>query len=498
MPRMGSRVLMWLAICNFAAPAIGQPQQQDALAEKMFVSGRNLMRDKYYQQAIQDFKSLISSYPASNFTDNALLELGRYYYHVERNSQEALKFFQQIIDGYQGRDTTADAYYYKGLLLSEGAGGDQQLQDGLANFLRTVQFYPNSLVVEDSLYRAGMVEQRLQHYEQAAEYFERCATEYPSGVVAPAAQLALGNSLFYIGKIDRSMQEIQRVRDIYADRPEASTALRSLALLWRFYYQMKIDPGSMYKSQELVSPKGATPIQECGGMVFDPNEVLLFSDPKNARIHIMASDLRVTGGLAARRPAGVFADSNGGVVAADETGLTTRERFYPLAWTKPEKHESQPVGDAEDVIRTSFGDYYVLESGRVLHFSRSIVFDSVYAPGSGGGVRSISVDPEDRIALLVKDKKVNIYDRRGKLVVSIPPAGPGYTFQDPTQIRFDSFGHLYVLDRALRAVHIFDRQGKLIYQSVVAAMRSPKQLAVNGAGDIYVWDDKAPGIWILK
>ncbi|MBI2839911.1 MAG: outer membrane protein assembly factor BamD [Acidobacteria bacterium] len=495
---MGSRVLIWLALTNLVLPGIAQPQQQDALAEKMFLSGRNLMRDKYYQQAIQDFKSLISSYPASNFTDNALLELGRYYYHVERNSQEALRFFQQIIDGYQGRDTTADAYYYKGLLLSEGAGSDQQLQDGLANFLRTVQFYPNSLVVEDSLYHAGLVEQRLQHYEQAAEYFERCATEYPSGVAAPSAQLALGDALFYMGKTDRSMQEIQRVRDLYAERPDASAALRSLALLWRFYYQLKIDPGSLYKSQELVVPKGPALIQECGGMVFDPNQVLLFSDPKNARIHIIGSDLRVTGGLGARRPAGVFADSDGGVVAADETGLTTRERFYPLTWTKPEKHESQPVGDAEDVIRTSFGDYYVLESGRVLHFSRTLVFDSVYAPGSGGGVESISVDAQDRIALLFKDKKVNIYDRRGKLVVSIPAAGPGYAFQDPTQIRFDSYAHLYVLDRALHAIHIFDRQGKLIYQSVVTGMRSPKRLAVNGSGDIYVWDDKAPGIWVLK
>lgn len=502
MPQMRRSVLLFWLLVGIARFSGAQQDQSDALAEKMFQTAKGLMRDKLYDQAIQDYKTIVNSYPRSGYADNALLELGKYYYQVERNTVEAARYFQQIIENYQGKESTADAYYYKGILLTEGPTTEQQLQDGLANFLRTIQFYPESLVVEEALYRAGVVEQRLQHYEQSAEYFERGATEYPSGVTAPAAQLALGSTLFYDGKIERALTELQRVRNLYPERPEAAVALHWQTLIWRLYYQTKVDPAGVYRNAELLVMKaGAQPVRECAGLVFDAAQVMYVSDPKDLRVHVVGADMRVTGGYAARKPGGVFVGADGSFIVADGTGISTRDRFFPLAWAKGEKRETQPVEKASDAVRTSFGDYFVLddEGGRVMHFSSSLVFDSLFAPAGSGGVESISVDPQDRLALLFKDsRKINIYDRRGKLTTSIAISGQGYALQEPVEIRFDRFGHLYVLDKSLHAVYAFDRQGKVMCQASLGTTRSPRHIAISDTGDLYVWDDKSAAIVVLR
>lgn len=497
--RKGLKLLVALLLANSPLPA--QQDSREAMAEKIYLSGRTLMRDKYFQQAVQDFNSLINSYPSSTYADNALLELGKYYYHIERNKKLAIDRFQQIIDQYQGKDTTAEAYYYKGLALSEEAASEQELQDGLANFLRTVQFYPGSLVVEESLYRAGLVEYQLQHFDQAAEYLERCASEYPAGTAAPAAQLQLARALVLSGKVERGMLELQRLRDLYPSRPEATTALHWISLLWRCYYQMRVDPSGIYKQQQLVQPKGAAALESCGGIAFDANRNILFSDPKAPRIYVFGEDLKASGSQAGRKPAGVFIDSRGQPFVADGTGVASRERFHPLSWLKGEKRETQPLEEAIDVVRTGFGDFYVLDGsgGRVLHFNSALTFDAVFAPTATGGAESIAMDAQDRLAVLLKDgKKVALYDRRGKLLFTIAASGPGYSFQDPALVRVDAFGHIYVLDRGLRAVHVFDRQGKLLAQCLITGSRSVKQFAVSDAGEIYAWDDKAAGMWVVR
>ncbi len=502
MQRMRKYIIFSLTgFLSTAIPVMPQVPSQEAMAEKLFLSGQNLIRGKYYQQAIQDFTSLLNSYPNSSYADNALLELGKYYYFVERSPQEALKKFEEIIKSFQGRETTADAYYYKGLVLSEGAATEQQLQDGLANFMRTVQFYPSSPIVEDSLYQAGLVELRLQHYEQAAEYFERCTTEYPEGHLDATAQLALGRTDLFIGKTERAMIEIQRVRGLSGDHPESGVALRWLSLLWRLYYQTKLDPSGLYKNQILQTVKSAVPIEECSGLAFDPNQNLYFSDPKMTRIHVVGLDLKTIGGFSARKPGGISFDSDGAFYAADANGVLTKDIFTPLTWVKPGKRDEEPLMKVKEIVRSSADDFYILEGsdGRVLHFTSAMKFDSIFAPSTEVEMESIAIDTSDRLALLLKkEKKINIYDRRGKLLLTIPPQAAGYSFQSPIQVRFDTFGHLYVLDRDARGVVIFDRQGKLLIQSPPGIIRTPREFAVNDSGELYLWDDKSAGIWIIK
>ncbi|MEW6364508.1 MAG: outer membrane protein assembly factor BamD [Acidobacteriota bacterium] len=497
------KVSLRAAILSLLLPLVSLAQQNppEAMAEKLYLNGLKLMGEKLYQQAIQDFQSLLSSFPQSTYADNALLELGKYYFRVERSPQKASEQFERIIREFQGKETAADAYLWKGLVLTESATSEQQLQDGLANFLRTVQFYPSSPAVEQALYQAGITEIRLQHYEPASDYLERCTTDYPLGTAAPGAQLALGKAMFFRGRVERAMLEIQRERDLYPKKSEAAVALRWNSLLWRLYYQPRVDPAGMFKNQTLATIKGTTPVEDCAGLAFDSNQLLYFSDPKAQRIRTIDSDLRVTGGFNAREPAGIFIDSGGGYYVADSTGIAARDTFRPLSYLKGTKRESEIVEKARDVFRTSYGDFYLLEGGdgKVLHYTSSFGFDSVYAPSLDGGVEAMSIDLYDRIALLFKrEKKINIYDRRGKLVVTVASQGPGYAFQSPSRIRFDAFGHLYVLDKDLHAVHIFDRDGKLLYQCVVPTMRAPREMAITDSGEIYVWDDKSAGIWVLK
>ncbi|MFI5179657.1 MAG: hypothetical protein ACHQO8_13890, partial [Vicinamibacterales bacterium] len=98
---------------------------------------------------------------------------------------------------------------------------------------------------------------------------------------------------------------------------------------------------------------------------------------------------------------------------------------------------------------------------------------------------------------------VQIFDRDGKPLGKILQKGTGYEFDNPVDLTFDAFGHLYVLDRGKSSVFIFGAKNRLI-TTVTMPEKSPGMFskamafALDRAGRMYIFDDRAQTIQVYQ
>jgi streptogramin lyase len=110
----------------------------------------------------------------------------------------------------------------------------------------------------------------------------------------------------------------------------------------------------------------------------------------------------------------------------------------------------------------------------------------------------------DQVALLDKQSNaVQVVDRDGRPLLKVGPRGTGFELRDPVDVAFDAFGHLYVLDRDAAAVHAFAPDGKWLTSFTVpdkspAAFRKARSLAVDNAGRLLIFDERAEKVLIFQ
>jgi hypothetical protein len=131
-------------------------------------------------------------------------------------------------------------------------------------------------------------------------------------------------------------------------------------------------------------------------------------------------------------------------------------------------------------------------------------------------VTRIALNALDDIAGIDRDQKaIALWDPSGKPIGKIPFKGAGYDLQNPEDLAFDAFGHLYVLDRTAIAVFgphptagaapAADRGTAYKLLTIHAAgerattgLRRGTAFAVDRAGTVFVHDDRAQRILVYR
>ena len=110
----------------------------------------------------------------------------------------------------------------------------------------------------------------------------------------------------------------------------------------------------------------------------------------------------------------------------------------------------------------------------------------------------------DDVAMLDREtKSVVVVDRDGKPLGKIPQKGTGYELDSPIDVTFDALGHLYVLDRAKGAIHVFNPAHRLVATITVpekdpGAFQKPQAFALDATGRLYVFDDRSQRIQVYQ
>jgi outer membrane protein assembly factor BamD (BamD/ComL family) len=505
-------VTLGVLLALAALPLAQTPASNEEIARRQLESGRSFMRQGSHAEAIRDFRAVADRYGTTASADDALLELARYYLDQAGDTKEASAAVDVILAKYSTSNSAPDAYVLAGRLALGRSRRPEDLANALANFERVGRLFPSSDAVPQSLQLAGETLWYGGRLNEAMGYLGRVEVEYPSHPATAAAHLSASRVLVSLGDPIAAMEDLQQVRNRWPNTGEAAEALARLTLLHRLY--VRAPNGAAFAlSTETVGPAKV-------------NNVVAMAAPRGRAIYY-AADSGV--GLVApadaappptvARPRGLAVDNLGRLVVLDGATLRTPTGdLGPLALPRP-NGVPEPLAGIDSAVQFSTGDWLVIDPDKkgILWFNAA---GGVVGLIGSTRVTKIALNATDEIAGLDRDQKaIALWDPAGKPAGRIPFRGAGYDLQNPEDLAFDAFGHLYVLDRTSIAVfgpHPVATGGAApaapadrgaayrlltIYTATerpVGGLRRATSFAIDQAGTVYVHDDRAQRILVFR
>jgi hypothetical protein len=196
-------------------------------------------------------------------------------------------------------------------------------------------------------------------------------------------------------------------------------------------------------------------------------------------------------------------DDRGRLVIARRNALVSEAGESTPIMVTQQDGKIRPVEEIPSWVATARGERLIADrKGKtVIRVSASGQYLGTFA--AINAVR-LALDRFDDVAIIDRESKsVRILDRDGKAIGTIPEKGTGYEFDNPIDLTFDVFGHLYVLDRGRSAVFVFGPKDRLIATVTFpdnnpGAFTRAQALALDPAGRLYVFDDRAQGIQMYR
>jgi hypothetical protein len=368
----------------------------------------------------------------------------------------------------------------------------------LASFERVPRLFPGSDGVAPALYASGDTLRRLGRCPEALERFDQVSMEYPRTTWASLARLGAGACLAATGRPLDGMAAIQRLVNAFPNSPQAETARDWNSILYRLYVRPPAQPGWVFANRTIAGASGklkdvtALAVGADGSVFIGSKTGVMAVDAKGAPV-------RSIGNGEAR---GVAVDGSGHVLLVQKAVL--QQEGQPglpaslVTLTVPAAGGAAKVlGDMSAVAVMSTTERLVADRGQraVFRFDAAGKF---VGPFAAFRANRIAVGPGDIVALLDRDgSTLALYDRNGKPAVKVQGR-----FERPTDVAFDSMGHLYVLDRA--AVLVFAPDGKLVTTFAVpdpksaGGFREASAFALDDAGRLFVYDEKAERIQVYQ
>ena len=473
-----------------------QPNVEEQ-ARRQFESGLEFYRAGRFAEALKDFQTVAEGYATSTVADDAMLAIAEYQLDVVHDPVAARTSAETLVKRYATGDAAPMGYVIAGratLALDPSPAG---LDSALASFDRVPRLFPRSEAVAPALYYAAEIDRRAGRSSDAIDKLRRVAQVYPRSTWAARASLLEAPLLLADGQPQEAMRALQRVVRRYGSGAEASTARAWNTALYRLY----------------VRPPAQSPYASAGrfiagasGKLKDVEAIALAPDGKlgvATRTGILLMDQK---GAISRQSAAVDArqvsfDERGRMFVVQKTvvGRETDKGMARLALTASATGGPKLLQDMTAGLRLSTGDLLVAdrEARLVARFDTTGKSLGTFAVGR---ITRMAVGRSDEVALLDNESKAVIWtDRTGKALAKIPARGAGYLLTNPTDLAFDMFQHLYVLDKT--QVVVFAPGGRLVATftpDAQSAFKSGSALALDSAARLYVYDDAQERILVYQ
>ncbi len=472
---------------------VATQQADEELAVRRFQSGIAFVQDGNYQEALEDFQAVVNLYPTSSVVDNAILEIARYHLDVSGAMDQAIATADGIVNSqaYSQGDAAPEAYVILGRAALARGRSDADIQDAISSFQRGLRLYPDAPVVSQTLFYIAEGHRLARRSRVALAAYRRVVTEHPGDPWAIRARLGAGQMVALMDDPVTAMEEFQRLRDKFPERPEATEALARTTVLYRLFVRPR---EALYTVRPSADPGGRTSRDVLALAALPDGNVVVATDRRVSSLRPTLTRLPLV-----ERPRGLGVDQDGAVVVI-ERGALRRTAGQPLQFVVPEREEARALREVDAVVATSTGDWLVAdrEAKTIQRFSRTGVYLGPYAE-----VRAerLAVDPLDRIAVLDNDERIYVYDAGERIAQISTNVANTYRIDNPVDLAFDVFGHLYVLDR--EGVYIFGRDRRLLArfpasENVRGAFDRATALAIDSFGRLYVADERDHIIFVLE
>ena len=456
---------------------------QKPIDARTYARGIEALRAGRRGEAARLLRQVFTDYPRSPYAPRAILKVGEMLYPVATWDQvgsappgsiaPAVELFTRLSEKYRSTPQAARALVKLGFLGLEPGNPAADLAGACARFSTAARVYPDSRALDDAYFGSGMCETVRDRPARAAEAFSRLLQEIPASPLAEKTLYRLGVALSHLDDPAEAMLTLQEVRNRYPGSRTAAMALARITLLHRMRLQPSRDPGAATGTTRARSGTGGS--SKRAGMYELDTEYGPSGTGRAGRSDVVRglSDIDIDPqGLAV-----VASSKTPGVFRLDRRGRVRERIDHP---------DPDYVAAAEGLsVFISGGEQIAVNtrnwSGRGL---RGV---DGRPPAEWG---PIAVDPAGRIHLL--DRRANIllvYDRNRRLIGSARPASRKEgRFVD---VAPGKDGGVFVLDGRARVV-VEVRQGKEVGRIDLSRLnlQSPKSLAVDALGDLYVLDGK--------
>jgi hypothetical protein len=339
----------------------------------------------------------------------------------------------------------------------------------------------------------------------------RVTGEYPSSRAAASASLGAARALLALGDPMLALEELQQVRNRWPDSPEAATALSRLTLIHRLY--VRALAGEPYA----VSAETAGParLQDVNGLAATRDGAVYYSAEPGPGVLLPAG---APPPPAVARPRGLTLDASGNLVVVEIGGLKPfKGASIPIIFPKPDG-SIEPFTRITAAVQLSNGQWIVMDEDQRL-IQRFTDAGKHINPFTQARVTRMAINALDQIAAIDRDQRgIAIFDATGKSLARIPLKGAGYELPNPEDLTFDNMGHLYVLDRVALAVFSpypaapvqpgaaapaptavnYRLQAFFPASRSGGAIRRAAVLAVDESGAVFVYDERAQRVLVLR
>ena len=476
-----------LMLCAFVSPygAVAARQQGDELAGRRFQTGLDFARDGRHTEALTDFEAIIELYPSTSVADDALLEVARYHLEVTGDVDRAEEYAGRIVGhaDYSQQDAAAEAYIVLARSAMARSHTSESLDAALAQLQRGLTLWPDAPVVPQAQFFTGEAHRHAGRDAEALDAYERVTAGYAGTTWAARAGLGVGALRAAAGDPVAAMAEFQRVRDRWPDSPEAERALERITILYRLYIR---SPAGAFApvTEEAYSTRRIPRVREL--LVTARGEVFYATDSG-----VGATDpVAVARAPDVERPRGLVLDRRGVVTAIASGALMAPDApALQMALPRPGRGPKEFRGiDAAGVTAT--GDWLIMDGDEqeIHRFSATGEYRGVFASGR---VRRLAVGPDDQVAVVDRDQRIRLFVE-GQEQGEIPRRGLSYEIDDPIDVAFDAFGHLYVVDE--KRVFIFGRDLQLVRRfpaldDTRGASLKITAFALDRFGSLFIADD---------
>jgi TolA-binding protein len=498
MTRLTSPRIVFLLVAALGVTA-GAQQNNEEFARRQYDSGMSFLQNHRYSEALKDLQAVVDSFATSTVADNALLQIAQYQLETAHDLDTAQAAVDKLLKDYPDTDSAPMAHVLSGRITFTKGRSAADLDAALASFERVPRLFPGNDAVAAAGFFAGETLRSVRRDAEALDRYRRVTMEYPRSIWAARASLSAGYCLIQQDRPAQALQEFQRARSLFPNTPAAAEALNLNSIAYRLYVRAPAQPAYAFTGKP-IGPERSE-FRDVVGLAFDAAGQLMLGHKGGVAVFKADGSLAQT--ITAVDPTAFFVDEQERVVVARNGTLITA-RADAIAFSGPGGDgQLRAVDDIPAALPNARGERIISNpKGRnVLRALPNGKFVSVFATGN---VTRMAQNWLGDIAMLDKSTKaINIADRDGKAVSKIPTKGTGYDMDEPTDVAFDTLGHLYVLDRGRSSIYVFGAKNKLVSTLTIAnntpgALSRAEALTVDAAGRLYVFDDRSRRIQVYQ
>jgi len=476
-------------------------QAPSDLARQHLESGIQFYEQQRYNQALNDFQIIVTSMATSEYADDALLRIGRYYLDVEEDFARAKENLETILRTYPTSDSAPGAYYYLGEVTFRSDRTGKTLDDALANYQR-VALYPGNPWIPAALYSTGVALERQGKFQEAVDAYFQVIVDHPRSQWTAGARLGVGRSFVRQGVPMEAMAQFQEARNTHPESTEAESALDWLTLLFRLYGTRALGQSVTFRRDPGFNPALRDKLNNVVAVRASAAGIHVLERDKK-RVLTFDREGKLAGSQQAVEPYGLSVDARGDVVVANERAVVVEGK--PVTFAVPSEKGPKPLEKIRWAVRDRLGDIYVYDENekKLLRFNSSGDLVGPFPDATPREILRVEMDPVGNLLLLdKKDRDVAVLSPEGRAIARIQTQKGQWGLKKAVDIALDPAGYLYILDEAEGKVAVFDASYQFVtlltQQNLGGALAKPVTLDVDASGDLYVYDEKEKALVHLK